>query len=139
MVKARPEAQLRLRSARPGSNRIRNSEYLNSLQDILAKARPELRMIHRLDFKPCFGAIAGYVDGCIFVSRGKFGLALKLPPGTLAELFREQDVIHLRYFPKGHVKKEYAVIPRPILDDPGRFNRLLDESLEYALTSSSQP
>ncbi len=29
----------------------------------------------------------------------------------------EKGVKHLKYFPKGHVKKEYAVLPKRILED----------------------
>ena len=90
--------------------------------------------MHRLEFKNCFGAVAGYVDGHIFISCGKFGLALKLPAETLTSLFKEKDVLQLRYFPRGHIKKEYAVIPQRIIDDKNRFKKLLDTSMQYALS-----
>ena len=77
----------------------------------MKRARPRLATRHRLEFRNCFGAVAGYVDGNIFASCGKFGLALRLPSQTLTELFGEPDVSPLKYFEKGHVKKEYAVIP----------------------------
>ena len=77
------------------------------------------------------------MDGNIFVSCGKFGVALRLPSQTLSELFWEEDVLHLRYFPNGHVKKEYAVIPSRIIEDQGRFNKLVDSSIKYALLISS--
>ena len=83
-------------------------------------------------FKNCFGAIAGYVDDNIFISCGRFGVALRLPPGILAELFKEAGVTPLKYFANGHVKKEYAVVPSRILDDRARFRRLLGKSIEYA-------
>ncbi len=56
------------------------------------------------------------------------------PPETLAELFREEDVSLLRYFPKGHVKREYAVVPQRMMDDRGRFKRLVETSVKYALS-----
>ena len=113
------------------------NDYSAKLQDLLRRARPRLAVRHRLEFKRCFGAVAGYVDGSIFVSCGKFGVALRLPSPTLSELFREEDVLHLKYFPNGHVKKEYAVIPNRIIEDQGRFNKLVDSSIKYALLASS--
>ena len=98
---------------------------------------PILSMSHRLEFKNCFGAVAGYVNGNIFVSCGKFGLALRLPPQTLKELFKEADVSPLKYFKNGHTKKEYAVIPNRIIDDHSRFKKLLDESVKSALAPPS--
>jgi hypothetical protein len=90
--------------------------YLNKLENLLKRFRPTLSLSHRLEFKNCFGAVAGYVNENIFISCGKFGLALRLPPQTLIELFREADVSPLKYFKNGHIKKEYAVIPKRIID-----------------------
>ena len=112
-------------------------DYSTKLRNLLRQARPRLAVRHRLEFKPCFGAVAGYVDGNIFVSCGKFGVALRLPSQTLSELFREEDVLHLKYFPNGHVKKEYAIIPNRMIEDQGRFNKLVDSSIKYALLISS--
>jgi hypothetical protein len=112
-------------------------DYSTRLRDLLKLARPRLTVRHRLEFKPCFGAVAGYVDGNIFVSCGKFGVALRLPSQTLNELFREKDVAQLKYFPNGHVKKEYAVIPNRIVGDQSRFKKLVDSSIKYALLISS--
>jgi hypothetical protein len=96
------------RTAAPEKPKQASSERL---EDPLKRVRPRLAISYRLEFKNCFGAVAGYVNGNIFVSRGKFGLALRLPPQTLTELFAEADVSPLKYFKKGHAKKEYAVIP----------------------------
>ena len=87
---------------------------------------------HRLEFKNVFGAVGGYVDGSMFISCGKFGVALRLPPTILDGLFQENGVRHLKYFPNGHVKKEYAVLPKRILENEERFEILLDESIAYA-------
>ncbi len=114
-----------------------NTDYLNKIATLLSDARQELHAAHKLEFRNCFGAVAGYVDGHIFISCGEFGVALRLPPETLGELFQERDVLRLKYFPKGHIKKEYAVIPKRILNDRGRFEEFLDRSIKYALSSVS--
>ncbi len=110
-----------------------NNNYLHKLENLLKESNSDYFMRHQLEFKNCFGAVAGYVDGHIFTSCGKFGIAFKLPPETLTELFREKDVTRLRYFSKGHIKKEYAVIPQRIIDDQGRFKKILDKSIQHAL------
>jgi len=53
-----------------------------------------------LEFKNFFGAVTGYVDGHIFVSCGKFGVALRLPPDTLLGSLRDlaDDVGMLWYY-----------------------------------------
>lgn len=103
--------------------------YVSRLETLLKQSDPRLLVTHQLEFKNFFGAVTGYVDGHIFVSCGKFGVALRVPPETLAELFREDDVSLLRYFPKGHVKREYAVVPQRIMDDRARFTRLVETSV----------
>jgi hypothetical protein len=115
-----------------------NDKYLNELERVLGRVRSRLLIAHQLEFKNCFGAVAGYVDGHIFVSCGKFGVALRLPTETLAELSKEKDVSRLQYFPNGHVKKEYAVIPKRIMDDGDRFRNLADKSIKYALSAAAR-
>ena len=107
------------------------SDHLDRLTELLDQVRPELASTRALEFKNVFGATAGYVDGAIFISSGRFGIALRLPPDTLAKLFKEEGVEPLQYFEKGHVKKEYAVLPTRILEDKDRFKGLVDASIEY--------
>jgi TfoX/Sxy family transcriptional regulator of competence genes len=108
------------------------NDYRERLAALPAQARPGLADEHSLTFKSVFGAIAGYVDSRIFVTCGAFGLALRLPPETLADVLAD-GAEPLRYFPKGHVKKQYAVLPPRILDDSARLASLLAESVAYAM------
>ena len=110
---------------------MKNS-YLDELTELLKQARPRLAATHQLEFKRVFGAAAGYVNGNIFMSCGKFGVALRLPPETLEGVFKEEGVEPLKYFPKGHIKKEYAVLPKQLLDNKAQFKKLLDKSIGYA-------
>ena len=103
--------------------------YLKQLMVLLKQAHPRIMSTHRLVFKNVFGAVGGYVNGRIFISCGMFGVALKLPPKTLGTLFKKTDVKHLKYFPKGHIKKEYAVLPKRILNNKAQFKKLVDISI----------
>jgi hypothetical protein len=109
-----------------------NDTYLAELKGLLDRAMPRVASTDRLSFNGVFGAVGGYIDGNIFVSCGGFGVALRLPPTTLDVVFREEGVGHLRYFPKGHIKKEYAVLPTRILEDDVLLAKLVDESVRYA-------
>ncbi len=63
------------------------------------------------------------------------GTGLKLPPETIASLLSEKGVKRLKYFPNGHVKKDYAVLPRRILQDQSRMKKLLRESMRFVQDS----
>lgn len=108
-------------------------QYFNEITKLLEQVRPKLAITHQLKFKNCFGAVAGYVDSSIFISCGKFGVALKLPKEGLDDLFKEKDIKHLKYFPNGHIKKEYAVLPRRILENKSQFQKLIDKSIQFVL------
>ena len=109
------------------------NKYSDEITGLLKRTYPELGTAYKLEFKNFFGAAVGYVDGNIFISCGRFGVALKLPAQTLDELFAMNDVEHLRYFSTGHIKKDYAVLPERILKDENQFKKLVDESVGHAL------
>ena len=108
------------------------NKYRNQLTGLLEQACPRLAATRRLEFKNVFGAVGGYIDDSIFISCGRFGVALGLPPEILESLFKVREVKHLKYFPNGHIKKEYAVLPKKILDDKRRLRKLMRESIKYA-------
>ena len=112
-----------------------NYKYFNKITKLLSQARLGPARTRRLEFKNCFGAVAGYIDGHIFIACGKFGVALRLPTETLDNVFKEEGVKHLKYFPNGHIKKEYAVLPKRITKSKQRFKGLIDRSIKYALLS----
>ena len=110
------------------------SDYLDEITALLKQVRPELATTHRLEFTSVFGAVGGYVNGHIFMSHGKFGVAIKLPKEVLDELFKGKDATPLRYFPKGHLKREYAVLSKEVLENKRRLRKLVDESIKYVLS-----
>lgn len=110
-----------------------NNKYLEEITTLLTQTRPKLASTHRLEFKNVFGAVGGYVNGKIFISCGKFGIALRLPPDTLDTLFQEKKAKHLKYFPNGHIKKEYAVLSKHILKNKDELKKFVDKSIKYLL------
>ncbi len=116
---------------------MKNS-YLGSVTLLLKQVCPKLSTTHKLEFKNVFGAVGGYVNGCIFISYGKFGVALKLPKEILEALFKEKNAGKLKYFPNGHIKKEYAVLSKRILGSKHQLKKLVDESVKYVLSLKSR-
>lgn len=113
-----------------------NAEYHNRLIRFL-KAAPRPAQCE-FSFKPVFGAVAAYADSRIFASCGKFGIALKLPDETCRALFESGAAQPLKYFEKGHVKKNYAVLGHDVLADQVRTARLVERSIRYVLPSLEQ-
>ncbi len=105
--------------------------FRKQLERVLLDAGQESAQGSRFEFKNVFGAVAAYVDGNIFITRGKFGTALKLPPETVSPLLLEPEVTPLKYFPKGRIKKGYAVLPERIISDSRRLKILIEESIGY--------
>ncbi len=110
------------------------NRYFEKITKLLEQANPKLATTYQLEFKNVFGAVGGYINDRIFISYGKFGVALRLPQETLNIFFQRKDVKHLKYFPNGHIKKEYAVLPKRILENSSQFPKLLDKSMKYALS-----
>ena len=109
------------------------NKYLNEITTLLKQARPKLSTTHKLEFKNIFGAVGGYINGRIFASCGKFGVAFRLPPDTLGSLFQKKEAKRLKYFPKGHIKKEYGILSKSIFQNKRQFKKLMDESIKFVL------
>ena len=107
------------------------SDYKGPLQKILERSCPKLSVQKNLTFKNCFGAVAGYVEGNIFCVFGQFGFALKLPKASIDALFKIGGQ-PLRYFPKGHIKKDYAVIPETIMIEKEKMTILIRKSVKFS-------
>lgn len=110
------------------------NKYRNEITTLLRQVYANLSTTYKLKLKNVFGGTGGYVNEKIFISCGKFGIALKLLKQILDDLFREKDIKHLKYFPKGHVKKEYALLSKQVLENKHQLKKLVDASVKYALS-----
>jgi TfoX/Sxy family transcriptional regulator of competence genes len=106
------------------------SDFQESFEKILVKNCPELKENYKVTYKNCFGAMASYADDNIFGSFGKFGLALKLPEKELIKL-KKEGCKELKYFPKGHIKKDYAIISKAILENKAKIGILIQKSVKF--------
>ncbi len=105
--------------------------YLDQLSEKLREWKPTAPRGVKLECKHFFSGAALYANGEIAASLTPAGLALKLPEATRIELFRIRKAKRLRYFAKGPVKKDYAVLSRSTASDTSEVRRLLMLSIRF--------
>jgi hypothetical protein len=89
------------------------------------------------EVKHFFSGAALYFDGTLCVSLSPVGLAFKLPENEVEALINNGKAVPLKYFPRGHVKKGYALFEDPNLPETAssreeQWVRYLLMALEYA-------
>ncbi len=109
-------------------------EYLQQLAALIRQATSGRFKGVKLECKHFFSGAAVYVDGRICISLTPVGFAIKLPEESRNILMNEKGAKHLRYFPKGPIKKDYVVLPKAMLKDMKTLRRWVKVSIEYALS-----
>ena len=66
-----------------------------------------------MEIKHFFSGATFYVNEVICVSWSPVGLAFKLPEEEVKKLIASGKAKPLKYFPKGHVKRGYALFESP--------------------------
>ncbi|MDP6875873.1 MAG: TfoX/Sxy family protein [Alphaproteobacteria bacterium] len=94
---------------------------------------------YEISYKSVFGAVAAYANGKIFLTNGKFGLAAKLAYETCQGLMAEGVGAPLKYFEKGHVKRNYVVLSADLLKDEERRNELVKLSAAFVQDNDKTP
>ena len=107
-----------------------SQSYLQELDSTLTRLSPSLPSGAKLECKRFFGGAAAYVDGRIFMTLTTAGLAVKLPE-TLRNKLLNEGGKPLRYFAKGHIKKEYVVLPDAPVRSPAKLARWVAASITY--------
>ena len=106
-------------------------EYLEKLSGLIDKTGIESTIITPLEVKHFFSGAALYIDGKICASWSSVGLAFKLPEEEVSKLINSGSAKPLKYFPKGHVKKGYALFENPDLSKREQWK-------EYFLKAAQQ-
>jgi hypothetical protein len=96
-------------------------EYFEKLSNLIRELNIEDEVDFPLEIKHFFSGAALYVNGTIRVSWSPVGLAFKLPKAEVNELIKNGKAKPLRYFPKGNIKKGYALFENPRLDKPNHW------------------
>ena len=102
--------------------------YLQKLRSLLD--RIALAAGPRVECKHFFSGAAAYADGHIFMSLTPAGLALKLPEGA-RNTMASKGGTPLRYFPNGPIKKDYIVVPEPLVADGLALGPWILSSIEF--------
>lgn len=93
--------------------------YLDKLSELVLKLKIEEEIPQPLETKHFFSGAALYIDKTIAVTWSPVGLAFKLPEDKVNKLIKSGKAKELKYFPKGHVKKGYALFENPEEKKPG--------------------
>ena len=85
----------------------------------------------RVQVRPMFGNVAGFVNGNMFAGVHGGEVFVRLPDADRAELL-QQDGSSLLEPMKGRPMKEYAIIPRAWRSEPDRARSWVVRSLSWA-------
>lgn len=100
------------------------------LSELARAAGLESRTTLSVLTKPFFGGAALYVGGTIIASLSRVGLAFKIGDPAAAALISDGKARPLRYFPHGHVKKDYVLFEDPDLSSTQVWEPLFELALE---------
>ena len=107
--------------------------YFKRLSNLMQQVGVDLTInsIVTLEIKHFFSGAAVYVNGKICISLTPVGFALKLPKNDRNKLIHENKAKILRYFPKGPIKKEYAVLSEPMIMNLNVLSYWVNRSIAY--------
>jgi TfoX/Sxy family transcriptional regulator of competence genes len=88
-------------------------KYLEKLSGFVCLLKIEDEISKRIEVKHFFSGAALYVNEEICVTWSPVGLAFKLPEDEVNALIDCGKAKPLKYFPKGHIKKSYALFENP--------------------------
>jgi hypothetical protein len=98
-------------------------EYFDKLSSLVATLDMENEIPAPMEVKHFFSGAALYINKILCVSWSPVGLAFKLPAKDVKKLISSGNAIPLKYFPKGHVKKGYALFEDPDSKKPSYWKR----------------
>ena len=88
-------------------------EYFDKLTSIISELDIKKEVMQKIEVKHFFSGAALYANGTICASWSPAGLAFRLPENEVNKLIKDGKAKPLKYFPKGHIKKGYALFENP--------------------------
>jgi TfoX/Sxy family transcriptional regulator of competence genes len=107
-------------------------EFLDKLNILIAATSIENECNGILEARHFFSGAALYKDGVICASLSPVGIGFKLSDQECEELIESGVAVPLKYFPKGHVKKGYALFEAPDLTGVQKWKQYLHKSVSLA-------
>ena len=105
-------------------------KYLEQLSTLLDKTNIKDNVGSDIEAKHFFSGAALYNKGIICASLSPMGIAFKLADSEVEELISSGQAQPLKYFPKGHVKKGYALFADPDLSQIAYWKSYFLKALE---------
>src|SRR3989338_11061369 len=108
-------------------------EFLERLSELMMWSSSGELKKPKLEVKHFFSGAAVYVNGRICITLTPAGFAIKLPEELRNTLIKQKGAKPLRYFPKGHIKKNYVVLPKTMLKNAKTLRHFTEVSIDYVL------
>ena len=106
--------------------------YLELLSHIVDRLGPVSAENVTLKAQHFFSGAALYANGKICASLSPAGFAVKLPAELRQSLINERKGKEFRFFPKGPIKREYALLSEAIIQDAKALRKLIEISAQEA-------
>ncbi|CAB1058955.1 hypothetical protein D1BOALGB6SA_3713 [Olavius sp. associated proteobacterium Delta 1] len=106
--------------------------YLDKLNELIEELDLEYEVVLGWEVRHFFSGAALYVNGTICASWSPVGLAFKLPGQEVESLISRGLAKPLKYFPGGHIKKEYALFENPAENKAGQWKKYFMKAARLA-------
>jgi TfoX/Sxy family transcriptional regulator of competence genes len=85
-----------------------------------------------------FGYSCVFMNGNMFAGLHEAGMVLRLPENQRTEFLRLKDAKQFEPMP-GRVMREYVVVPKILLNAPGKLRAWMQKSLAYVSSLPAKP
>jgi len=106
--------------------------YFEKLKHLVSQLSFDNDIKQKIEVKHFFSGAALYIDGKICASWSSSGLAFKLPEQEVKKLINNKKAIPLKYFPKGHIKKDYVAFELPEEENPEYWEKYFMKAFKQA-------
>ena len=107
-------------------------EYFEKLSNLISELKIEDEINSSFEIRHFFSGASLYINGKICVTWPPVGLAFKLPQSKVSKLIESGEAIPLKYFPKGNIKKGYALFENPGFNNPSHWKNLFIKAAYHA-------
>ena len=107
-------------------------KYFEKLSGLILRLNIEKEIDYQIEVKHLFTGAALYANEVVCASWSPAGLAFKLPKKEVASLISSGKAMSLKYFPKGHVKKGYALFESPENSKSSRWKAYLVKAIKHS-------
>ena len=111
--------------------------YFKHLSRLVERLEPIPLENVMLETKHFFSGAALYANGKICASLSPAGFAVKLPEVIRQGLISEGIADEFRFFEKGPIKREYAVLSEVIIQDEKALRKLIEIGAQYVVGGPS--